>query len=304
MSTETGITDAVLIKWLLDNPKTIMLWGDSGDGKTCQLGELATFLYLNGRSAEGAPLKTVLYTADEGGVESIKPQIDLGIIEVISLARRPDPWSWSNAIAQGFKLDSAGKLVARSAAERATIGMWAFEGTTSIGEALRAGLTPRTMGQKPAAAGDKDAHGRTYGQAQEGIADTIRLSFTLPGIKLWTARARRGEDDATASVLGPQVVGKALTAEIPSWFNYTFRVMAVPADEVLGIKEAHRLFLGDHMDRGLKGLGNQRRPLDGGDVPGYIEPASLVGAFRAMANAGETAVQTLRAQMRAKGLIK
>jgi hypothetical protein len=106
------------------------------------------------------------------------------------------------------------------------------------------------------------------------------------------------------SILGPQVVGKALTSEIPSWFNYTFRVMAIPADPVLNKAEAHRLYLGDHMERAMKGLGNSRKPLLGGDLPSYIEPASLVEAFRAMAGAGAVATMSIKEKMRAKGLLK
>lgn len=289
--------------WLMGQPRTLLVWGDTGDGKTALGGELAELLYLYGRSPAGKPLRTRLYSADEGGVETIRPYIEVGIVEPVLLGRRPKPWEWLHEIVQGKKLDPSGKWVPGLDED---IGMWMFEGATSMGEALRNAISgaDNRAGMMPSMAADKDAHGKSYGLAQDRMGDSVKLSFALPGLKLWTARARRGEDDAAMTVLGPQVVGKALTAEMPSWFHYTFRVMAVPGDPLLGRKEAHKLFLGDHVDRGLKGLGNQRRPLDGGQLPEFIEPASLVEAFRAMAGAGATATESIKAKMRKVGLLK
>jgi len=161
---------------------------------------------------------------------------------------------------------------------------------------------------KPIVGSDKDAHGRNYGLAQSRTEANIKLSFGLPGVKLWTALAKRGDDaDTTQTILGPQLVGKAKTSEIPSWFNFTFRIMSLPADEMMKTPERHRLCITDYVDqtaRGAKGLGNSRRPLDGGELPPYIEPASLVGALELIHKASATAGGTLRERLRKAGVLK
>lgn len=289
---------------------TICLFGDSGDGKTAQIGELAEHIYTYGRSASGKPLRTRLYTADAGGTTTIKPYIDLGIIEVVDLFQRPSPWEWINAACTGKVLNSAGKWVDGSNED---IGHWAFEGMSSFANALRLALgtgadLPGALSNKPSQGADKDAHGRNYGLAQDRIGENIKLSFKLPGVLTWTALARRGDDaDTTTTILGPQVVGKALTSEIPSWFNFTFRIMSLPADEMTKTAEKHRLCITDYIDqtsRGAKGLGNSRRPLDGGDLPAYIEPASLVQALAMIDKASSSATDTIRQRLIAAGLFK
>jgi len=287
--------------------KTICLFGDSGDGKTTDIGELAEHLYIYGRNAAGKPLRTRLYTADEGGIDSIRPYIDdFGIIEPVFLGGRPEPWQWLDAIVKGQVLSATGQWIA---GQNDDIGLWGFESMTSMGEALRLalGLSGERLELKPGQ-GDKDAHGRNYGLAQDRIGEYIRRSFKLPGHKIWTARTRRGDDaDTNAPILGPQIVGKALTSEVPAWFNYTFRLMTIPADELTKQPEKHRLYLTDFIDqqsRGAKGLANSRKPLDGGNLPPFVEPASLVQALAMIDQASSTASAAIRARLKAKGLIK
>lgn len=290
---DSAINDAELIKWLTTGGKTLTLWGDTGDGKTASIGELAEFLYMNGRTADNKPLKTRLYTADEGGTETISHIIDAGIIEAVYLARKPRPWEWINHATLGEVLDSNDKWVK---VDNSQIGQFVWEGMGSFGEALRTGIsgTSGKMDNMPSMTADKDAHGRSYGLSQDRLAEAIKQSFMLPGIKTWTARSRRGEEDNNTPILGPQVVGKALTNEVPSWFNYTFRITAIPTDTLLKIKETHRLFLGDHKDGVQKGLGNSRNPLIGLELPPFVEPASLVEGFRWILKSKIYAAQLLK----------
>jgi hypothetical protein len=129
-------------------------------------------------------------------------------------------------------------------------------------------------------AGNAPAH---YGNVQLQLTMACQESFHLPdAYVLWTALARRASDnDTNATILGPQIVGKALTSEVPRWFVYTFRVMATPPDSLTKAAGKHVLLHEDHTDitmPGAKGLGNSRAPLDAPAVP-PIEPASLVKAL-------------------------
>jgi hypothetical protein len=286
--------------------KTICLFGDTGDGKTACVGELAEHLYSYGKAPDGKPLRTRLYTADAGGLDTIKPYINLGIIEAVSINQRPSPWEWINAVCMGKTLDARGMWIPGIVPD---IGMYAFEGMTSFAGALLVALTSGAdiLANKPSQGGDKDAHGRNYGLSQQRIGENIKLSFQLPGVKLWTALARRGDDaDTTTTILGPQVVGKALTSEVPSWFNFTFRIMSLPADELTKTPERHRLCLTDYVDqtsRGAKGLGNSRRPLDGGALEPFVEPASLVQALALIDRASSTAEDSIKARLIAAGVL-
>ena len=288
--------------------KTILLFGDSGDGKSSLLGELAEHLYSYGKAPDGKPLRTRVCTADYGGTDVLTPYIKLGMIEVINLAGRPAPWEWINAVCMGKKLNAAGQWVPGMDPD---IGMYAFEGMTSFANALRVAIGSGNEGLtlKPSQGSDRDAHGRTFGLAQDRIGENVKLSFALPGaVRLWTALARRGDDaDTTQTILGPQVVGKALTSEVPAWFNFTFRIMSLPADEMTKSLERHRLCITDYIDqtaRGAKGLGNSRRPLDGGELPPFVEPASLVQALYLIDKASGTAEASIRARLVKAGVLK
>jgi GTPase SAR1 family protein len=74
---------------------SILLYGDSGDGKTALIGELAEYLFRTERKV------TRLYNADPGGWATIQPYVNLGIIELIDCLAIPQPWEWLDAISRG-----------------------------------------------------------------------------------------------------------------------------------------------------------------------------------------------------------
>ena len=87
---------------------------------------------------------------------------------------------------------------------------------------------------------------------------------------------------AIGKVVGPDVIGKALTAEMPRLFNLTFRIDVLAAKG--NAPEKHVLYLGSHVDMGAggaTGLGNLRLPLDGKKFPMLkIDPADIVKALK------------------------
>lgn len=283
---------------------TILLYGDSGDGKTAQVGALAEYVYLTlGKK------KTRLYCADPGGWATIQPYVSLGIVEPIDCTGFP-AWEMLDAITKG-KVRRDGKWVVDVPED---LGAVAYEGYTGLADVLMQSLAKDASqnknigGQAPAVkftqgdasfASNSPAH---YGIVQTQLTVCSQESFRLPvDYVVWTATARRAADnDTTATILGPQIVGKALTSEVPRWFNYTFRLMAIPPDELTKRPGSHRLYFSDHTDmtlQGAKGLGNDRLPLDAEALPPYIEPASVVKALESIRAGSLSAEGKIRARL-------
>lgn len=279
----------------------ILLYGDTGDGKTALAGELAESIYKKEKK------KARLYSMDRGGLRTIKPYIDLGIIEPEILGDG-DPWIFLHNAVRGRVRDGAGKW---QEGKRDDIGLYIFESMTSGADALMQSLALKAAagvniggggnvnftiteeGQSLKVGGNNQSH---YGVVQGRIVQEVWESQRLPGWLLWTASAKRDEDqNSSGRILGPQIAGKALTGEVPRWFVYTFRVAAIPAQGATA--ERHILYLGDHTDPnsgGSKGLGNTRVPMDAPKLPPSIEPASLVKAIE-MINAGDApAMEAIR----------
>lgn len=122
-----------------------------------------------------------------------------------------------------------------------------------------------------------------FGVAQSRMTEEIWASQRLSADYIvWTSSVSKDEDTtASGKILGPDVIGKALTAEVPRWFHYTFRLDVLPAQ--MGKPERHLLYLGNHVDVGAgnaAGLGNTRLPLDANKLEtNIIEPADLVKAL-------------------------
>jgi energy-coupling factor transporter ATP-binding protein EcfA2 len=271
--------------------ETILLIGDTGDGKTAQIGELAEHL----KSTTGLPSR--IYTADTGRAwMTVKPHVDLGIIEVVELLPSDDPHVWLNAAVNAQVRDGnkwvPGKPVA----------MNVFEGFTSIGAALmghiqrQAASGAHKAGEErfvlQTGAGKIASNNRTdYNLIQGRLRDFSQQSMILNSVVVWTAALNRAQDEGMTTVLGPQLVGNALTAYVPMWFQYTFRVAAIPQ---AGQAPRHVLYIEDHLDQqaGMaKGLGNARVPLAGEatKVPFSIEPASIVKALTLLKERQEAA---------------
>jgi DNA polymerase III delta prime subunit len=283
---------------------TILLFGPTGSGKTAQIGVLAEYLFKNFKK------KTRLYSADKGGWDTIRAYVELGIIEAVPLIG--NPWLWVDNAVKGNKL-AQGKWVPGIDPE---IGLYAYEGMTSIAdswmewlaEASGRGVNVGGSGSFSFQAGEAGsplkigsnnmAH---YSVVQQQVFQKSIQSQYLPGMVLWTAGDRRGEDDVNGGVVGPQIAGKAMTGEAPRWFKYTFRI----ATEVQpGVEPVHVLYLDSHIELQSKGMAkaisNARIPLAGGDVvnvPYKIAPADIVQALELLAARQTAAKDAIRARL-------
>jgi hypothetical protein len=289
--------------------RSILLYGDSGDGKSAQLGELAKHLYKT------TGKKTLVYSGDGGGYLTIQPLINLGVIQIVDCTTWERPFEWLNKIVQGMIPNPSGAGWVSALTDE--IGGVDYEGLTGSGELLMQDLAEQTakganIGGGPnisftqgevKVGGNNMAH---FGVVQSRLSAAVAQSQRLPvDYVCWTALARRGQDqDTMATILGPQAVGKALTSEIPRWFQLCFRLMAVPANPVLKTKAEHRLYLRDHNDptaAGAKSLGNDRVPMGATPLPEFISPASVVEALALVDKAVIEAEAKLREELLAAG---
>ncbi len=287
---------------LLQDNLTILLFGPTGAGKTAQIGEVAEYYYKSNKQI------TRLYSCDPGGWLTIAPYVELGIIELVPYFG-DSPWHWLDAAVQGKKLVD-GKWVPGIDKK---IAIYAFEGMTSISDKIMlwmahasgkgvniggGGAFNFTVGEgadKLKIGSSNQAH---YGVAQQQIYDKCAQSQQLPGVVLWTAGDKRGEDDANGGVVGPQLAGKALTGEVPRWFNLTFRVAA---EANMGQATKHVLYTDAHMEMNAKmakGISNARVPLSGDVViPPVIEPASLVKVIELLNRRQISATDAIRKRL-------
>jgi hypothetical protein len=273
--------------------ESVLVIGDTGDGKTAMFGELAEYQFALTKQ----PAR--LYMFDQGGAwETVKPHIELGIIELVRWMPGMDPWAFANAAVQGQMFDPARK--AWTPGKPAPL--YGYEGLSSLGDAFMNDITKKAASGAHKGGEDRftlqteggkvTSNNRTdYNLVQLRLRELCWQSQTLPGAVMWTAALNRSQDEGMVTVLGPQLVGKAMTADVPRWFKYTFRVASIPAP---GVAPRHVLYLEDHLDAqaGMaKGLGNARVPLAGAEkvVPFSVEPASIVKALTLIKERNEAA---------------
>lgn len=260
--------------------RSVALYGDTGTGKTTQIGELIKDEFKRTRR------KSMLYTADLGGYDSISSLERLGVLGVVPFDLGvDDPWQWVMKASGGEGLPGDTGLVA-------------YDSATSMSEALLSNCAKlaadnQDIGGRPAPKiiigkrGDNpiklgtnvDTH---YGVVQGFMLDAIWRSTYLTRKDItvvWTFGLLRGEGTDQTPILGPKLAGKALTPQVPKWFEYTFRLVSLP---VPGAPTRHLLYIQEQPEaNGLTmSFGNARYPLGTGtSLPAVIEPANVVEAF-------------------------
>jgi len=279
---------------------TILLYGRTNSGKSTQIGVLAEHV----RKTIGK--NTRLYTADKGGIDPILPYVDLGIIEPVEIGES-DPWVFLNKAVRGYIRDTNGKWVLDKK-KNESIGFYAFESLRGIAEALMMDMARKASnginigggsniafavqgdGETLKISGSNMTH---YGIAQARMTDEVWESQKLSAdYILWTSSVSKDDDGVSSGkVLGPDVIGRALTAEVPRWFHYTARIDVLPAQG--GKHERHIMYLGTHVDQGAgnaAGLGNIRRPLDAPHLKDItVEPANIVRFLQLVRDEGRAA---------------
>jgi hypothetical protein len=301
-----GVLLTTSVKVELPKKRTILLYGRTNAGKTALIGELAEHVFRT------YGLRSRLYTCDKGGADTIQPYIDLSIIQLEEMGDA-DPWIFLDKATRGM-VRVNGKWVLDEEKNKG-IGVYAFESLRAFAESLMLSMTQKAAqgvnigggsnisfniaadGESMKVSGSNMAH---FGVAQSQVTEKVWQSQKLnaPFI-IWTSSVSKDEDTTAAGkVLGPDVIGKALTPEVPRWFNLTFRVDVQPAAQ--GKPESHKLFLGNHVDPqagNAAGLGNVRLPLDAKLEKNVIEPASLVQALKVIEGGYNKAVEDIKKRL-------
>lgn len=289
--------------------QTILLYGRTRAGKSTQIGELAEYVWRNTKK------KTRLYSIDKGGIDPLLPYVELGIIEPV-LQEDCDPWIFLNKAVRGYIRDKNGKWVLDKDAN-SQVGFFAFESMTAFADALMTSLAVKAAdnvnigggasisfsvadsGESLKISGNNMSH---YNVVQMRITEEVWQSQKLNAdYIMWTASVSKDDDpNSTAKVLGPEVVGKKLTAEVPRWFNLSFRIDCTPASKMPPKPESHILYLGNSLDAAAGNavsLGNTRIPLDAPVLPSSIEPASIVQALKMIDGSQSAALEKIAARL-------
>lgn len=288
--------------------RTILMYGRTRSGKTSQISELAEHVKLTTNKP------SLVYTIDKGGVGPLNPYIALGIIDLVDLGST-NPFMFLSKVVTGQVRDANGKWVK---ADLSKYGMVAIESLTGFGDALMNDLAEKASrginiggaanvnfsiesdGETLKVGGNNMAH---YGIVQNNILDGVWKSFKLDvPFLVWTASASKEEDgNFGGKVIGPAVVGKALTSEMPRQFDLCFRLDCLPAST--GKPEKHIIYLGNSVDQNAGNavtLGNTRLPMGAPDLPATIEPASIVGVLAKIADAEKVAAENINKKMSKK----
>ena len=234
-----------------------------------------------------------------GGYKSLLPLVRLEVIEVDTPNEGEDPWGWINA--------------AVSTPPPKDVGLVMFDSGTSMGEMLLSFAANSDMkigaqntqrftvsgkGKEALTVGSNNMN--HYGVVQTFLLDKIWKSTWLsvggPDV-LWTFSTDRGENTLEQPLVGPKLAGHALTAAIPKWFNYTFRVASIP---VVDNPPRHVLYLQEQGENNgaVMGFGNARYSLDASNpLPLSVEPASLVRALELIEEGDREAEDNLRMEL-------
>jgi hypothetical protein len=269
---------------------TILLYARTGAGKTAQIGRLAEDVFIK------TGKKTRIYNTDRGGPDTIRPYIDLDIVEFVDIGTS-DIWIFIDKAINGYTRKDGKWVLDKEANSK--IGMYAFESAHSMAKLLQKDMEAqagqgRVIGGDANTSFDVQGDGETlrigstkgfqkYAIPQSTIYNAMLASQRLEAeYVLWTAGVSKEEDEvATSKIIGPDVIGKALTGVLPMDFNYTFRMDVLAAQG--GKPERHILYLGNNADvnaGNASALGNIRRPLDAPALTTTaIEPADIVKAL-------------------------
>ena len=219
----------------------ILIYGGTGSFKTAQLLFLAKYAYKRWGKT------TRLASCDGGGWKPLEPAVEARLISPWSVSAIENPRSVLRKLSQGYwpkPVETNGKtrlvLEVDSKTLREQIGVVALEGLTSTANVIMRDALNKQLkvaGDEVQAKFEENvqlivdgkemtqaekysfAARGNYNDAQRAVYDicTNYRSLSVP-IVYFTALESRGEEEDTGkTILGPAVIGKAMTAQVGSW---------------------------------------------------------------------------------------
>lgn len=231
-----------------------LYYGQPASGKS----EAARQMVENVYKATG---KTARIIVGDGSTATYEHLQDLGIAKICEFSHRHWPPVVMEKLTEGwFPIDGPhGELVApANQPDFANVGMYVFEGASVVGtymmSSIKGGLAwlsgngvkigqdspfQMFMGELDDKGKLKDGPGRTYGGnpmshygvAQRHIMDAVTRSKGLSPYVIWTAHEATNDPDKNVLnkelLVGPEVAGKALTANFQRMFGNTLHFQTV-----------------------------------------------------------------------------
>lgn len=144
---------------------TICLYGDSGTFKTTQVGFLSKMIY------EKYGKVTRLVSADGGGYRPLEPYIQAGLIEAYSVIDEDKIIYILHQLTQGYwpmELKNGKRVGSKFTRNLDNVGMYAFEGLTTISERIIDHLAGKKLGMNPAYSMKLTSSGETISTSDKG----------------------------------------------------------------------------------------------------------------------------------------
>lgn len=201
--------------------RTVILYGDSGNGKTSSIYSLLERLAVE----TGLPARVISF--ENSCATVLAPLIAAGTVQYYSLEGHPEPMAVMRRLAAGsWPVPDGAQHLADWAGK---ISAYAIEGlTTGSGAMLRSGQVKGRMAREQKAdsfevtiGGDTEvfnpASQSLYGLVQTEMVAMLQSFAALPlGLVLWTAHeSSPGLDDESLLSRGPALVGKAKNKLLP-----------------------------------------------------------------------------------------
>jgi hypothetical protein len=236
---------------------SILLHGDSGEGKTVLAGAIAEYVYKT------TGMITRLATADQGGWENLSLQVEDKIIDPWAVGDYKNPFETLTLAAQGYWPNKNGGLEYTPPPQlNPKVGCYIFESLVNysgllmdeLGDAAAAG---KLMGGQGAPMAFQSGAMKVVASApsnfmivQQRMKKIVTASQLLDGcVVIWTSRTMKTVDEGKSDpCYGPMLVGKAMTPDIPGWFIHTLHLDSVdtvdPKTKVKGVER--RIYLRKH----------------------------------------------------------
>jgi len=248
-----------------DGAKSILIYGETQTGKTSLIGKIAR----EHHARTGKITRLIL--CDEGGPSAIQPEIDEGIVQVVDMLGDDQPQSNLMWLAKGHFLGSDGRIDQKRQ-QLENVGIIALDSLSSAAAMIISYFIQSGTKISQEIVGMREEQGLKFGNASQShygathnyILQLITTMASLPVDRvIHTALESKAQDQVDNSIiLGPLIVGKALTGVIPNRMNRILHLEIAPTAD--GKDRMYRIYFQPHIDSVLRKTwpANLRLPLD------------------------------------------